>query len=124
MNRLIAISVIVGLTGLVMKPMGPYLEYALNREFIANNYCGNQEKPQLKCNGSCYLMQRLKTQADDSRHDQNVSLEEIGQDIEVTFPRISNALWYDFHLRDALRVESSLPENWIAPPVAPPPQLT
>lgn len=122
MNRLIAISVLAGLLGLVMKPMGPYLEYALNQEFIANNYCVNQAKPELKCEGACYLMQRLKAQAE-SHHDHNVTIEEIGENIEVILPVAFHWPGFFSELSNSVRVKTSLHDRWIAPPIAPPPQL-
>jgi hypothetical protein len=113
----------IGLIGLVMKPMGPYLEYALNQEFIANNYCVNEDKPELKCNGSCYLMQRLKEQAE-SRQDTNVTIEEVNQNLVVTIPPAFR--WSDFYQRISriALIETALPDAWIKPPIAPPPRYS
>ncbi|MGV3538862.1 MAG: hypothetical protein ACO1OQ_03575 [Rufibacter sp.] len=36
------------------------LDYQANKEFITKFLCINREKPQLHCNGKCYLMQKLK----------------------------------------------------------------
>ncbi len=35
--------------------------YEVNQEFVANNLCENQAKPELECNGKCYLMKQLQT---------------------------------------------------------------
>ncbi|MEZ4779503.1 MAG: hypothetical protein R2786_09010 [Flavobacteriaceae bacterium] len=36
------------------------LYYELNIDYIIENYCVNKEKPELKCNGKCYLAQQLQ----------------------------------------------------------------
>jgi hypothetical protein len=36
------------------------LEYQINKEYIAAVLCVNKSKPQLKCEGSCYLQKNLK----------------------------------------------------------------
>ncbi len=33
--------------------------YELNKEYVANKLCENRNKPQLKCNGKCYLKKQL-----------------------------------------------------------------
>lgn len=37
----------------------PYLEYAINKDYIAEVLCINKEKPELMCGGICYLDQKL-----------------------------------------------------------------
>ncbi len=36
-----------------------YLDYELRREFIIQNYCVNKNRPELECNGKCYLSRRI-----------------------------------------------------------------
>ena len=40
--------------------VGFILYYELNLDYIVANYCVNKDKPELKCNGKCYLMQHLQ----------------------------------------------------------------
>ncbi len=47
----------------MLRPVLPYLEYAINQKHIATELCINHDKPELKCNGHCYLMQQLKAMA-------------------------------------------------------------
>ncbi|MBC8032671.1 MAG: hypothetical protein H7Y03_00890 [Chitinophagaceae bacterium] len=35
------------------------VEYALNKEYIAANFCENKNKPQIHCNGECHLKKQL-----------------------------------------------------------------
>jgi hypothetical protein len=37
----------------------PYFEYVLDYDYIATILCINKEKPELKCNGNCYLKDQL-----------------------------------------------------------------
>ena len=36
------------------------LNFLSNQDFIAQNLCENIERPELECNGKCYLMKKLK----------------------------------------------------------------
>jgi mRNA-degrading endonuclease RelE of RelBE toxin-antitoxin system len=44
----------------LFKPMMPYIEYSLNKKYIAKNLCINKNKPKSHCNGKCYLEKQLK----------------------------------------------------------------
>ena len=37
----------------------PMIDYVLNYEEIANELCENREKPELLCNGFCYLKEEI-----------------------------------------------------------------
>ncbi|RYF75767.1 MAG: hypothetical protein EOO39_06485 [Cytophagaceae bacterium] len=40
------------------------MSFELNRDFIAKNLCENRNRPQLNCDGKCYLAKKLKAQHD------------------------------------------------------------
>ena len=44
---------------ILIKPAVPVFEYVINYEYIATVLCINKDKPELKCNGKCHLMQEL-----------------------------------------------------------------
>lgn len=48
----------VALTMLV-KPLWPVAEYIMNYDYIVNVLCENKDKPELQCDGKCYLAQML-----------------------------------------------------------------
>ncbi len=52
------IILFVALTMLV-KPLWPVVEYIVNYDYISNVLCENKDKPELKCDGKCYLAQML-----------------------------------------------------------------
>jgi hypothetical protein len=39
-----------------------FLDYQLNKSRIAATLCENRDKPQMKCEGRCYLCKRLKNE--------------------------------------------------------------
>jgi len=45
---------------MLVKPLWPVMEYVVNYDYIANVLCENKDKPQLQCNGKCYLAKQLK----------------------------------------------------------------
>lgn len=48
---------------ILLNPVFPVVEYVLNYEYISTELCENKDKPELECNGKCYLMQSLAKQA-------------------------------------------------------------
>lgn len=46
---------------MALKPLMPLIDYALNYEKITTELCINIEKPELLCNGFCYLREEVNT---------------------------------------------------------------
>lgn len=61
----------------MLKPVEPILEYCFNYNYIVTELCVNKDKPQLHCNGKCYLMKQLKKQStnNSSKKAQSIQLE-------------------------------------------------
>jgi hypothetical protein len=49
---------------ILLKPVFPVLQYAVNYEYISKVLCVNKEKPQMHCNGKCHLMKELAKAAE------------------------------------------------------------
>ena len=64
MNKIVSAIFIILYFVALLKPVSPYLEYAINKDFIANVLCINKDKPALKCNGKCHLKKELKKASD------------------------------------------------------------
>jgi hypothetical protein len=47
-----------------VSPWGTIAYYHANKDYIARVLCENRDKPQLHCNGQCYLAKQLKAQQD------------------------------------------------------------
>ena len=66
-----------------MKPIWPIAEYVINYDYIVTNLCDNREKPQLQCDGKCYLSKMI---AKESRNDhKNPFAEGQVYQIPITF---------------------------------------
>lgn len=44
---------------MLLKPILPVIEYAVNYEYISKVLCVNKDKPKMQCNGKCHLMKEL-----------------------------------------------------------------
>lgn len=40
------------------------MDYAINKEYIAENFCINKDKPEMHCDGKCFLAEKLKAAQD------------------------------------------------------------
>jgi len=50
--------------------IGCILYYELNIDYIVETYCVNTDKPELKCNGKCYLSKQLQLNSQNSTNSQ------------------------------------------------------
>jgi hypothetical protein len=70
-----------------------YLDFELRKDFIIKNLCENRFKPQLKCNGQCYLAKKLNKIAEDNAtketQKQSQSLKKIMEEVFETTPLFS-----------------------------------
>lgn len=49
-----------------------FLDYEIRKDFIIQNYCVNKSRPELQCDGKCYLAKRLEaTQQQDEQQATN-----------------------------------------------------
>ncbi|WP_229201787.1 hypothetical protein [Arsenicibacter rosenii] len=64
MRQLVIYMLLVAVLLPVISPWGTIAYYQLNKDYIARVLCENRDKPQLHCDGKCYLAKRLKEQQD------------------------------------------------------------
>jgi len=62
-NALVYILLIATLMPSI-SPWGTIAYYQVNKDYIARVLCENRDKPQLHCDGQCYLAKQLKAQQD------------------------------------------------------------
>jgi hypothetical protein len=60
LKQILVILLFVGFLGQTFSKCFIFLDYQLNKDFIAANLCENRDKPAMKCAGKCYLCKRLK----------------------------------------------------------------
>ncbi|GLB52466.1 hypothetical protein NBRC110019_15060 [Neptunitalea chrysea] len=50
-----------------VKPIIPFVEYALNYNYISTVLCVNKDKPKMQCNGKCHLAKMVAKNTDDNQ---------------------------------------------------------
>ena len=60
----------------MLRPIAPFVEYAINQDYIAKFLCINQDKPEMQCNGKCHLYKEVKKQQEETPKSLQISLEE------------------------------------------------
>ncbi len=49
---------------MLTKPLWPVVEYVMNYDFIIATLCENQDKPEMHCDGKCYLVKQLAQESE------------------------------------------------------------
>lgn len=58
--RIYAIVHLIILAFYLGRPVMPYIQYAIFKDYIAKNLCINRDKPRSCCQGKCYLEKQVK----------------------------------------------------------------
>jgi hypothetical protein len=69
--RYLGLIIVVLIIG---RPVLPVIDYVFNYEYIATELCVNRDRPELHCNGKCYLMQAMAQEAAKERQDKKGNL--------------------------------------------------
>ena len=48
---------------MLSRPLWPIVEYMINYDYIVTRLCENKDKPEMECNGKCYLTKQLAKEA-------------------------------------------------------------
>lgn len=56
MRLLLSLFIVFTIT---VRPIMPVYNYVVNYDYIVQNLCENRDKPELFCNGKCYLAKQL-----------------------------------------------------------------
>lgn len=63
---------------IALRPMMPLLDYAVNYNYIKKNLCENRSKPELLCNGKCYLKKEIaKASQEKTKNDSRITLSSL-----------------------------------------------
>ena len=60
----------------MLKPIAPFVEYAINYDYFSKVLCINKNKPQLNCKGKCQLMIKLQKKQDEDYKSLRIHMEE------------------------------------------------
>jgi hypothetical protein len=80
-----------------------YLDFELRKEYIIHNLCENRLKPQLHCDGKCYLAKQLQKVAEDNARNETQKqsdttkklLQEVFEEINVDFLTVPQLIQAD-----------------------------
>jgi hypothetical protein len=60
LKKIIAIIILTSLFSHLLGSIGLNAWYNFNRESITSRHCENKDRPEMRCNGKCYLKKQLK----------------------------------------------------------------
>lgn len=60
----------------MLKPIAPFVAYAINQDYIVKFLCINKDKPEMQCNGKCHLYKEVEKQQKEAPISLQISLEE------------------------------------------------
>ena len=82
---------------IVLKPLVPFTDYAINYSFIVKNLCENRNQPQSTCKGKCYLSKQLaKSLHDDQKQNTlkiNIPLDAFIGNETLSFTNLKSKEW-------------------------------
>ena len=95
-KRLIALSLLALISFKILVVPFVYLDFELRKEYIIHNLCENRFKPQLHCDGKCYLAKQLQKVAEDNARNETQKqsdttqklLQEVCEEINLPFPTV------------------------------------
>jgi len=68
MKKIISLALVLALGFQFLMKLGILTYFQLNQAYIIEMFCVNKEKPEMHCDGQCFLAKKLQA-AEDSDHD-------------------------------------------------------
>ena len=67
--RIYSYFLLIILSFYILRPVLPYIEYAVNKDYIAKHLCINRADSHSRCEGKCFLEKQIKknTESNDSK---------------------------------------------------------
>ncbi len=92
MKKLISIFLLLVLTIQYFNKLEIFVYYQLNKNFISSTFCENKNKPELQCNGKCFMKKQLKA-SDENQNKTPINIKDFQEIIffcshsEIAFPK-------------------------------------
>lgn len=83
-SRLIAFTLLLALISSNLSTLFVYAEFKANQRYIAETLCENKDKPQLNCEGKCYLMKKLKDAEEKEKKQEKQAQKKAAYDLFFT----------------------------------------
>ena len=111
----------------MIRPVAPYFNYLLNKEYIAKNLCVNKDKPESHCEGKCHLVKELKkvnnpVPAPDQGNSPGIEIEKyplalmtvIQIELKSKYTNEDHLMEYSFIVKSALNEKITPPPRFIS----------
>jgi len=93
--------------------------FELNQKYIVTEFCVNKNRPELHCNGQCYLMKKLKQAQDKEQKQERQSQKTQIQDALVVTPQVFKQYALaeiKFHIPGSMGMPQSIKNSIFHPP--------
>lgn len=84
------------------------VNFTINRKYIVENFCINKDKPELKCDGKCFLMQKIN---DEKERQESLPAFTFNKDFGVFITTLPYQTSIDLKFEPTL-VHYSFYKNW------------
>jgi hypothetical protein len=89
-NRLVIFTGIAAYMLLTLRFIPLVVAFWLNQTYIIENLCINRQKPELACNGKCYLKKKIKESDSKKQNEEVISFSFQIPDFNPHFPEIKH----------------------------------
>ncbi|MFN4199292.1 MAG: hypothetical protein ACK4FS_09730 [Flavobacterium sp.] len=110
---------------MMLKPIIPFVEYALNYDYIVKELCEQKEEEVNTCNGKCHLSKRIQETSDDSNS--SLPTEKKTEQVELLFLEKVQPYYSRLHLiaeRSKFIYQDSFHKSCVMEIPDPPPSLS
>lgn len=80
-RRIIALALLLAMLSPILAKLFVYAEFKSNQAYIAATLCENRDRPELNCEGKCYLMKKLKAAEDKEKKQENQAQKKASVDL-------------------------------------------
>ncbi|MCG2462557.1 hypothetical protein K8352_17480 [Flavobacteriaceae bacterium F89] len=101
MKKISVILILLSFSASPVYQFGYIAYYELNIDYIIQTYCVNQDRPEMHCDGKCYLMDQLTIGSNKKDSAKSIQL------IEVFYPVYFQRYGYNYTFQKPLVKESS-----------------
>lgn len=115
----ISILLLVSLLSANLSSVWVYMGFEANQKYIAKELCENRNKPEMHCNGKCYLMKKLKQAQDKEQKQERQSQKLQIQDAVVCTPMVFKQYAFaevNFHVPVSTGMPQSIKNSIFHPP--------
>ena len=78
------------IVSLLVRPIVPFIDYLINRDYIAQNLCVNRDVPDSCCKGKCYLKKQLSKESEKKEAEPNApKKKQLSKDMPEFFSMLS-----------------------------------